>query len=168
MRFKKYLIERKLYHGSFVSNLSKLDTRQHGITGHRGRTMGIYLTHNPEMAYSFGPVIYTVKLKSKKILDMTKWGPFNADEKFLKSIPILKRKEIDEYLNKEYRGPDSPYNILETLNGMYNIVKRLKRKGYDGIAFKESSHGKKGITYAIWNKNVVDIIDKKGGESLFK
>jgi len=157
MKFKQYLTERKLYHGSYTP-VKKLRTSQKKLPYSASKLMGIYLTSNPEQARTFGPIVNKIKLKSNKILDLTKYGEFDADKTFLDQIPVLKKEEKEEYLLKFYRGPDTPYGTLERLNYYFNIVNRLKKK-YDGVAFRESHQGTKGIVYAIWNKNVLEIIE---------
>ena len=153
MRLREYLSESQiLYHGSPTSNLTKINTR-------RGKdNLGAYFTDNPELAKTFGNNIYKVKIDFGKMLDMSSWKPLHADEDFIRSVPVLKKSELDEYLEFDYYGHDSPYHALEKLDSKYNIVPRLKKRGYDGIIFNEDHFGKVGKVYVIFNSKKIKIV----------
>lgn len=165
MRLNQYLNEGKtliLYHGNYQTGIKKFRTKR--ITREGGSlNMGAYFSDNPKMADSFGGgVIYKVKVKFNKLLDMTKWKSLHADEKFVESIPVLKQEEIDRYLRFDYYGHDSPYHVLEVLDDKYKIVPRMKNKGYDGVAFNEQHFGIKGRTYIAFNPNQIEILEVTG------
>lgn len=145
------------YHGTY-SDIKKFSTRRK-ISETGVRHFGSYFSDSIDVARSFGKHVYKVQLKFNKIIDMTKWKPFDADEKFVLSLPELRSNEKEEYLKFEYRGKNSPYNVLETLDGKYDILKRWKKRGYDGIAFWESHFGGKGITYVPFYPNQIKIIE---------
>jgi hypothetical protein len=164
MRLNQYLNEGKtliLYHGNYATDIKKFRTKR--ITREGGSlNMGAYFTDNPKMAETFGAVIYKVKIKFNKLFDMTIWKSLHADEEFIESIPVLKQEEIDRYLRFDYYGHDSPYHALEVLDDKYQIVPRMKKKGYDGVAFSEEHHGIKGRTYIAFNPNQIEILEITG------
>jgi hypothetical protein len=147
-----------VYHGSDDSNIKSFRTKRHGTeTGIR--TFGSYFTDNRDMAESFAPKIYKVKLNFKKLIDMTGWKPFHANEDFIEAIPELKQAEIDWWFDWNYYGDDSPYHTIESMDGKYDLLKRWKKKGYDGIAFWEGHFGKKGITYVPFHQKQIKILE---------
>ena len=111
------------------------------------------------MSRTFGKYIYKVQLKFSKLIDMTKWKPASADENFVLSVPELRQSEREEYLKFEYRGKNSPYNVLETLDGKYDMLKRWKKSGYDGVAFWEEHFSKRGITYVPFYSSQIKIVE---------
>jgi hypothetical protein len=163
MKFEQYLIETAIkkpivYHGSYTAGIKKFSIRRK-ISETGVRHFGSYFTDSVDMAKTFGKHIYKVQLHFKKILDMTKWGPLRADDNFIKAIPGLKPNEVDEYLRFEYRGFNSPYNVIETLDGKYDILKRWKRLGFDGVAFWEEHFSKRGITYIPFHQSQIEILE---------
>lgn len=165
MRLLNYLIEKTqkspiVYHGSYAKDIKNFHTKRKFIeTG--VKTFGAYFTDNIELARTFGAgYIYKCKLKFNKIIDMTKWKPLHADEKFVENIPELTKDEIDHHLRFDYYGHDSPYHTIETLDGKYDLLKRWRRAGYDGVAFREYHQGEEGITYVPFNDSQVKIIEK--------
>jgi len=164
MRFEQYLIETAVkkpivYHGSYTDNIKKFSTKRR-LTETGIRHFGSYFTDSRDMAETFGKYLYKVQLQFTKIIDMTKWPPLSADDNFIKSLPGLKPQEIDNYLRFDYRGKNSPYNVVETLDGKYDILKRWKKMGYDGIAFWEEHFSKKGITYVPFFQRQIEILEK--------
>ncbi len=163
MRLKQYLTEAAnkspiAYHGTYHTDIKKFSTkRKRSETG--VRHFGSYFTDSIEMARSFGKHVYKVQLKFSKLIDMTRWKAGMADENFVLSIPELKQSEKEEYLKFEYRGKDSPYHALETLDGKYDILKRWKKRGYDGLAFWEDHFSKVGITYVPFHQNQIKIVE---------
>ena len=75
------------------------------------------------------------------------------------SVPELRQSEREEYLKFEYRGKNSPYNVLETLDGKYDMLKRWKKSGYDGVAFWEEHFSKRGITYVPFYSSQIKIVE---------
>jgi len=163
MKFNQYLIETALkkpiaYHGSYSKDIKKFSTRRRkSETG--VRLLGAYFTDSEEMARSFGDHVYKIQLTFSKLIDMTKWGPGSADDNFIKALPALKPKELEDYLRFEYRGKNSPYNVIETIDGKYDILKRWKKMGYDGIAYWEDHFSKKGITYIPFYQTQIKILE---------
>jgi hypothetical protein len=88
-----------------------------------------------------------------------------ADEKFVEAIPELTDEEIEHYLRIEYRGLNSPYNVIETLDQKLDLMRRWRNRGYDGIAFNEEHFSQKGTTYIPFNDNQIKIMgmEKTGG-----
>jgi hypothetical protein len=172
MKFKKYLaitpnlrlvIEKAqrnpvAYHGSYETGSKKFKTaRRWTETGIR--ILGAYFTDNPKMAVSFGPNLYKVQLQFRKLIDLTRWKPLMADEDFIEAIPELSQEEIDHYFKHSYYGTDSAYHVIETLDQKHDLLKRWKKRGYDGVAFQESHFGEKGITYVPFNKNQIKVLE---------
>lgn len=163
MKFKQYITEKakkKLiaYHGSYDPNIKNFSTKRRRSETNT-RLLGAYFTDNPKLALTFGDNLYKVKLKFKKLIDLTKWKAQHADEEFIEAIPELKDEEIEYYLQWSYYGHDSAYHVIETFDEKYNILKRWKKKGYDGIAFMEYHFSEIGITYIPFNVNQIEIIE---------
>jgi hypothetical protein len=147
-----------VYHGSDDSNIKSFRTKR-GRTETGVRTFGSYFTDNRDVAESFAPKIYKVKLKFKKLVDMTGWAPYKADEDFIEALPELKQDEMDWWFRFNYYGDDSPYHVIESMDEKYDLLKRWKKKGFDGIAFWEEHFSKKGITYVPFNQNQIKILE---------
>lgn len=164
MRLKKYLVIEKtqrnpvVYHGSYETGKKRFRTvRRWTETGIR--ILGAYFTDNPKMAESFAPNLYKVQLKFRKLIDLTRWKAMQADDKFVEAIPELKPDELKRYLDLDYRGNNSAYNVIETLDERYDLLKRWKKRGYDGVAFQEEHFGAKGITYVPFYENQIKVLE---------
>lgn len=164
MRFDNYLLNEAIkrtpivYHGSYNKDIKSFYIKKR-LTETGAKHFGAYFTDSIEVAKTFGDYIYKAQLTFKKIIDMTKWKPRQANEDFLMSVPELRPKEQEYYLKFEYRGKDSPYHMIENLDDKYNLLPRWKRKGYDGIAFWEEHFSKKGITYIPFYSNQIKILE---------
>lgn len=122
-------------------------------------SMGIYTTDSIEQAKTFGDNIVQVA-PPKKTFDITKAKTF---EDFIGALPIDRQGNKFE-LNrlKEdslwHGNIDMQYKLLEQLDKKYDVVNKLKEKGYDSIRFKESHQGKKGNTTVIFDRENTKIV----------
>lgn len=171
MKFKEYLaktpnplvIEKAqrnpiAYHGSYETGKKKFRTaRRWTETG--VRILGAYFTDNPKMAESFAPNLYKVQLKFRKLIDLTRWKAMQADEDFIEAIPELKPEEIEYHFKHDYYGKDSAYHVIETFDEKHDLLKRWKKRGYDGVAFQEEHFGQEGITYVPFNANQIKVLE---------
>ena len=108
----------------------------------------------------YGNEIYVVKLHLSKTLDLTSYGEQGLDnfENFLRQLPIPD-KEIEERIrNQKFwdRIYFSPYNILESLDSKFDIIPKLKKKGYDSLKFKEGV----GTTMVVFWSSLIEIISQ--------
>lgn len=162
MRLTHYLTERAkkaltAYHGSYNPNLKKFSTKRR-FSETAVRLMGAYFSDNPKLALSFGDNLYTVKLRFSKLIDLTNWKAMRADEAFIRAIPELTSEEAEYHIKFNYYGHNSPFNVIETLDHKHDLMKRWKKKGYDGIAFMEEHSSQVGTTYIPFNQNQIKII----------
>ena len=162
MRFNSYLNEKIsknpiAYHGSYDDKITKFSTK-YRFSELNVRLLGAYFTDNIKMAKTFGNYVYKVQLKFNKPLDLTKWKAYHADESFIENLPELTDEEKEHHLKFDFYGDDSPYHAIEKLDKQLNLLKRWKKKGYDGIIFNEGHMGAKGITYIPFNKSQITML----------
>ena len=144
------------YHGSYDNNITSFKTRRDT----KKSRMGVYFSDTEKEAKRYGKFIYSVKLHLEKTLDLVKFGEQGIDnyENMLKLLPIPE-KEINDLLRKQrFYKYDlfCPFKILEILDKEYNIIPKLKKKGYDSMKFKEGV----GITAVVFWPSLIEIVSQ--------
>lgn len=114
--------------------------------------MGSYFTESQEYSNRFassGGRTIPAYLKIKKPLDLS-----NIDERdyegIAAAIPGLSQDAKTAVARGRWRG--GMYTVLEGLDAEYNLVPKLKKKGFDGIVFPHSTEGK---TYVVFKPDQV-------------
>lgn len=159
IKFDRYFEEfedKVWYHGSYSHNINQFIVRRDKMRN----KMGSYFSDTMSEAKRYGSYIYKVKLYTTKTLDLTKYGEYGFDnyEMLLKQLPISEREVESMVRNIKFwdRPWFSPYTILESLDKKFDIVPKLKKRGYDSIKFKEGI----GTTIVVFWSSLIEIIDK--------
>lgn len=118
-------------------------------------TFGTYFTDNKELAGEFGKNIKTGFINKQKFFDLTDIKSFDD---LVSKLPIDKEKEAWELKNMvsnsyydRYKPTDSFYRPLEQLMHKYDLVPKLREKGYEGIIFNDKENGISGKTFVVFN-----------------
>lgn len=139
------------YHGSYSNDIKVFKTRR------SVDNMGAYFTNDKEMAKrlhgSLVNYLYTVVITFKKLFNLSMYKEGSKDlEEFLKQLPVSK-EYIRHYILTS--GPYLlPYKDLETADRKENIIPKIKKKGYDSLAFNEDD----AITMVVFDPNIIKIV----------
>lgn len=144
------------YHGSYNDDIITFNTRRDT----KANRLGTYFSNLEKESKRYGDNIYVVKLHLSKTLDLVKYGDRGYDnyENFLNELPIPEKEK--EHLKREHKywGRDyfTPYTLLEILDRNFDIIPKLKRKGYDSLCFSEGV----GITMVVFWPSLIEIISQ--------
>ncbi len=143
-----------VYHGTHY-DFEVFNTRR-GLSG-TGYSMGSYFSDSIKEAHRYGKNVTPYYLSIKKI----------ADFKFIDEDDSNGKEKAIDYLEKELgimipgrksiimSNPYFGYTTLESFDKSMDLVPKLKKRGFEGMAFNEGA----GVTYVIFNKNQVKKVN---------
>lgn len=144
-----------VYHGT-RQNFDAFDTKRDKASN----KMGAYFSEDAEAVnrflqtspYSRGDQVLPVYLSIRKPLDLRK----------VAREDIARAAGMSTAIQREMRtqGAAGPYATLEWLDKQYDLVPKLKRRGYDGIVF-DGQH--EGITWVAFKPNQIKSAFNSGG-----
>ena len=123
-------------------------------------TFGTYFTDNKDLAGQFGKNILERKLNVSKPFDVSGIGSFDELVKKLglnteKNAWELRNMKSASYFDKLGGESESSYRALEALNKKFDIVKQLKKQGYDGLIFADKENGIIGKTTVVFDTSKI-------------
>ena len=140
-----------VYHGTYndILDFLSFNTRR----SHRDK-MGSYFTHDPDLASKMHGGL-------KRIIPvyLSIQNPF--DVKDVERENIAQVAGYDQTVQSVMRaqGRAGQYSTLEFLDNRYDLVPRLKKKGYDGVIFDGEQEG---ITYVVFKPTQVKSVFNRG------
>jgi hypothetical protein len=124
-------------------------------------TFGTYFADNKDLAGQFGKNILERKLNVGKPFDVSGVGSFDELVKKLglnteKNAWEIRNMKSTSYFDKLGGESESSYRALEALNKKFDVVKQLKKQGYDALIFADKENGITGKTTVVFDpKNIL-------------
>lgn len=143
----------KAYHGTRYS-FDKFKTRRQ-VSGY-SYSMGAYFSDSEKEAKRYGKEVKSYSLTFNKLLDLSfiDEDSDRGKQMFFDYMKDTHGIKFEDTRTMIYDNPHFGYTTLEQLDKKFNLIPMLKRKGFDGVAFKEGD----GVTYVVFNADQIEGI----------
>jgi hypothetical protein len=116
--------------------------------------MGAYFSDSEKEAKRYGKEVKSYSLTFNKLLDLSfiDENSEKGKQTFFDHMKDVHGIQFKDARIMIYDNPHFGYTTLEKLDKKFNLIPMLKRKGFDGVAFREGE----GTTYVVFNADQIE------------